>query len=478
LASCDSSCLLVVSTRLRRTLGRAAKVSITRASQSTSGRQEPGRGEGPRVLQVSRHHWLFSTGGTEYYLRDLVAVLSQRGYEIPVLTFQSPGGATRDSGSAPPRVLRLIEGEKDEEFRRLVSSYLDECRPTLAHFHSLHAEEAVVADELRKRGIPYVFTYHQPGVSCFRGDLLRWGTQACDGKVEVLKCASCRVHNRLGLPRAMSVLAAGLIGAASPLLKETLPSEAWGKVDYWTSTRIFAGMVADFLGHCERAIACAHWSIQVLRRNGVPQDRITFMPQGLPLRFDARPAARKMGWREDVTVGFVGRICKEKGPDVLVRAMRRVANPNLRLSIVGGDSDARHPLESKLQELSRGDPRIRFLGRQPPDRLLAIYADFDFLAVPSTWFESGPLVVWEALSQGLPVLASARIGHPQLLEEGRGLVVEPHTVERWAEVLEQASDRSLNLGVARDVELRSMRDVADEMAALYAETAALAVRRS
>ena len=420
-----------------------------------------------RVLQVSAHHWLFSMGGTEIYLRDFVTVLKERGLDVPVLTFQPRDRPTGHGEPDLPDTLPLIEDVGEEAFGREASALLDRCQPTLVHFHSFHLEEAVLAGELARRGIRYFFTYHQPGGTCRLGTLLQWGRVPCDGRVEVLKCASCRVASRTGLPEAMSTATAAMIRVLSPLLQRASSYPLAARIDYWGSTAAFSRRLDAFLRRSEMIVTCSQWGLDVIRRNGVDAKRIALIPQGLPLDFEAPRRREAVPPRSTTNVGYVGRISPGKGLDVLIRAMRLVRSPGLRLVIAGEDPEPGQPLESKLRALCAGDERVRFLGRRPPAELGRVYADLDFLAVPATGFESGPLVVWEALSHGLPILASARIGHLQLLEDGRGLIVEPHTPERWAEVLGRAAEGAVRLNAAPALALRSMRAAANESADLY-----------
>ena len=419
-----------------------------------------------RILQISRHHWHYAVGGTEVYLRDLVNTLRQRGHVIPVLTFQGSAEYPRDE-DAGSSVIPPIDEIGEPDFRRVAAQFLDASRPQVGHFHSLKWEELVVAEELQKRGIPYVLTYHHPGFSCYRGNLLRWGTDICDGKVNVLKCASCRIASRTKLPKAIAYVVASAIGVTSPALRLALSRGLHANLDYWASTSESTRILHGVLGGCDTVLACAQWTLDVLRLNGVQDCRVRLVPQGLGDRSRSVVAQRARSERKTVNVGFVGRICREKGLDVLVGAMRRVPHRNLRLLVVGWDSDPRNPLEPLLRESARGDHRIRFLGKLTPTQTSEIYTEFDYLAVPSTWLETGPLVVWEALSHGVPVLASARIGHPALLDEGRGLLVEPHSVKRWSEVLTAAAEGVLQLAVKPGTKLRTMDDVALECEALY-----------
>src|SRR5205807_8619547 len=62
-------------------------------------------------------------------------------------------------------------------------------------------------DEAQRRGIPVVFTYHTPTVSCQRGTLMRWGREVCDGVLDLDRCVPCTLHG-LNLPRPL----AGVVG--------------------------------------------------------------------------------------------------------------------------------------------------------------------------------------------------------------------------------------------------------------------------
>jgi glycosyltransferase involved in cell wall biosynthesis len=66
--------------------------------------------------------------------------------------------------------------------------------------------------------------------------------------------------------------------------------------------------------------------------------------------------------------------------------------------------------------------------------MAAFYQGARFLVVPSMWFEGCPLVVSEAMSHGLPVIASRIGGLPEFVEDGvTGLLFEPGNVAELAE---------------------------------------------
>lgn len=96
---------------------------------------------------------------------------------------------------------------------------------------------------------------------------------------------------------------------------------------------------------------------------------------------------------------YVGRLAHVKGVHVLIRAFQ--ASCNRHLVIVGDGPD-----KEKLRALARGERRIHFLGHQPWQKLGEIYKHAAALVVPSIWHEVFGLVVVEAMSWGVPLIAN------------------------------------------------------------------------
>ncbi len=126
---------------------------------------------------------------------------------------------------------------------------------------------------------------------------------------------------------------------------------------------------------------------------------------------------------ESVVCVAVGRLVPAKNHALLLRAFREVADavPAAQLLIAGDGM-----LRRELEELSRAlglTGRVRLLGERSdiPELLAAA----DLFVLSSNW-EGHPLSVMEALSAGLPVVATAVGGVPEQVDEGvTGLLVPP-----------------------------------------------------
>ena len=110
----------------------------------------------------------------------------------------------------------------------------------------------------------------------------------------------------------------------------------------------------------------------------------------------------------------VAHLIKEKGIDVVIRALTELPD-SVVLWIVGdGDESERlHQLCSELQLTSR----VFFHGLQ--ENVAPLMQAADCFVCPSLWSEAAGLVNLEASASGLPVIASRIGGIPEFVEEGR-----------------------------------------------------------
>ncbi|MEX1024897.1 MAG: glycosyltransferase family 4 protein [Planctomycetota bacterium] len=133
---------------------------------------------------------------------------------------------------------------------------------------------------------------------------------------------------------------------------------------------------------------------------------------------------------------FAGRLQREKGVDVLLRAfaLARVEAPAARLDVLG-DGDERRSLEALARGLELGDA-VRFLGDVPNTEVAHYLRGAAAVVVPSIWTEAFGLTSLEAFRAGVPVVASRIGGIPEIVEDGvSGVLVEPRDAEDLARAL-------------------------------------------
>jgi Glycosyltransferase len=155
------------------------------------------------------------------------------------------------------------------------------------------------------------------------------------------------------------------------------------------------------------------------------------MPARQPL--DATPLA-----------AYVGRFSSEKGIDVLCHAFKIVLKqlPHSRL-LLAGDGPQRQLLEGLVKELGI-ERSVDFLGHLSHDQMCEKLSKVWVQVMPSLMQEPFGLATGEALTRGIPVVASNCGGPSEMVCEGQtGYLVPPGDVERLASrLLDILSDRT------------------------------------
>jgi glycosyltransferase involved in cell wall biosynthesis len=116
-------------------------------------------------------------------------------------------------------------------------------------------------------------------------------------------------------------------------------------------------------------------------------------------------------------VGAVGRLTPEKGMEDLVEAFIQVNPPHIKLCIFG-EGECRPAIEKKIAAANMQE-RIVLMGFEPDIRRW--YAAFDGMIMPSR-YETFGLVLLEAMSVGLPILATRTRGALDVLGENHDVV--------------------------------------------------------
>jgi glycosyltransferase involved in cell wall biosynthesis len=171
----------------------------------------------------------------------------------------------------------------------------------------------------------------------------------------------------------------------------------------------------------------------------------------------------------------VGGLYEAKGWDVLLEAVALLGRErrDFRLEIVG-DGDLRPSYEQFVRERQVAD-LVSFRGWAPKEEVPGLLRGSD-LFVLASHYDSNPCAVIEALASGLPVVATAVGGIPDLVGDGMGLLAEPGNPEsvagRIAEALDRNGrwDRPAIAGAAR--ERFSVEHVGQQFAEVYDEVIA------
>src|SRR5215203_770574 len=177
---------------------------------------------------------------------------------------------------------------------------------------------------------------------------------------------------------------------------------------------------------------------------GIDRQRMFVVPLGLTLKgHGGEPRAEPQAESDRLTVGYLARICPEKGLHLLVEAFRLLTERlpgQIHLRVAGylGERDRRYleDLEARIAGwgLSGFYERV---GEVDRDEKIRFLQSLDVLSVPTAYREPKGLFVLEALANGVPVVQPRHGAFPELIEAtGGGLLVEPGSTEDLARGIE------------------------------------------
>jgi glycosyltransferase involved in cell wall biosynthesis len=289
----------------------------------------------------------------------------------------------------------------DPTFRRALGSIVRAFAPEIMHVHGWSVFSAASLPQPRP---PIVATLHDYGLLCPKKSLMRHRHTCQTGRG--IHCISCDSEAQ-PTPRRTALAAA--LGVNVPLLAR--------RVQCWLAVSQY---VAD---QHERLPNARH--------------RIRVVPPLIDL-----PAVRSERPEQPPYILYVGAGDEnpDKGRATLLEAFGRAALDGYRLVLVGGRGRV-------------AAPGVEDRGYLKGDELMRAFRGATLAIVPSRWPDPCPAVAVEALAYGVPVIASAVGGLPEIVQsETAGILVPPDDPAALAGALER---------LVRNTELReSMSRVA------------------
>lgn len=176
--------------------------------------------------------------------------------------------------------------------------------------------------------------------------------------------------------------------------------------------------------HFDAVVAVSQPIAKKLFSVGIEPSRIHVIPNATndivaPVTRDEARQSLGLG-PTDFIIGWVGRLSPEKGPDVFVAALAELTHNNVCACVIG-DGPQRTALEAQAKSLGIAE-RIHWAGNIPDAGRL--FSAFDVFVLSSRT-EGTPIVLIEAVTAGVPVVATRVGGIPDLLSPNEAYLVEP-----------------------------------------------------
>lgn len=172
---------------------------------------------------------------------------------------------------------------------------------------------------------------------------------------------------------------------------------------------------------------------------GIPSRKITLIPNGVDMSkfnniYKDDTGCRIGDTRRGLTIGSVGRLDPVKDFQTLIKSFAQLTRryPHIRLELVG-DGSCRASLEKLVKELRIQDQTTFWGWRTDPAHILK---GFDVFVLPSI-AEGMSNTILEAMATGLPVVATAVGGNPEMVvDHETGFLVPAQSSDRLAEAIE------------------------------------------
>ena len=366
----------------------------------------------PKVLLVCHNHPDLLVGGVEVYVRDLYDSLRASGRFEPLLLARAglPFSRTDAYHDAPlamanrdpnQHLLYTEFGDFDSFYGRLITTknvlsddfarFLRAHQPDVVHFqHTAYlGYEIIRVTRNALPGVPIVYSLHEYMPICNRdGVMVRATDEELCEEESARRCHEC-------------------FPAVAP--------EAFSMRKRY---------IQSHLELVDRFIAPTEYVRERYVQWGLPESRIEVEPQGSPLpevtadevelrEGEGRPAVRNR-------FGYFGQLNPYKGADVLLRAVDLMgADFDGHVWLYGANLE-KQTLEwqRRFADLATERRNVTYVGDYDRSELARLMARIDWVVVPSNWWETGPLVVWEAFQHGRPVICSDIGGQSEKVTDG------------------------------------------------------------
>lgn len=345
-----------------------------------------------RILYANAYYHPHQPGGAEVMMQAMAEGMLARGHQVSVMTTAEHDSLDEVNGipvyrmglrnvfwklpkDAKPAWQKLLWHGMDRDnplMRAPIRHVLRKVGPDILVSNNLPGMSIALWREAKALNIPIVHVLHDYYLMCPSVTMHK------DGHNCTAICGSCRAFR--GPHAAMSNQVDAVVGVSQAIL----------------NTHLKHGVFAQ-----------------------TPIKRVIYNARDLP-----NPVPRDSkapGQEAHVVFGFIGAVSEVKGVEPLIHAFMeaRRSCPHITLRIAGAGEES---FVNRLKAIAPSDI-VRFDGRVDA---MSFFREIDVCIAPSQWHDPLPGVVFEALSQGVPVIGSSTGGIPEMVQDRvNGLIFDP-----------------------------------------------------
>lgn len=370
-----------------------------------------------KILLINNYH--FKKGGAEKAYFDTAKILESHGHSVAFFSTKNPNNEKTewekffvDNVDYENKHFSLWQKMKivqkiifNFEAKQNLEKLIADFQPDVAHLHNIyHQLSPSIIFALKKNNIPIVMTLH-------------------DYKL---------------ISPNYSLFLNGKIWEKKPLffcIKDKCVKNSYFK----SLVCVLEKIINDFLGSYKKVdvfVSPSKFLIKKFSEFGF-LGKIEYIPNPIELSFsDSKSLDCKNG-----PLVYYGRLSKEKGVDVAVRALK-LLDEKENLLIVGEGPEKENLV--KLVEKLNLNSRIRFVGFKSGQELENVLQKAKAITIPSVWYENMPYTSIESMALGKIVIASEIGGMADLIIDGKnGFLFEPNSSQELAEKIKNLKKYNL-----------------------------------
>ena len=382
------------------------------------------------ILQVNKFQYI--KGGSEVYLFALEDELWRKEYTLAKFAMYddrnrpSPwsdffvGNIDYDKSGLKNRFAGATKIIYSFEARQKIGRLLDVFSADLAHLHIFqHQLSASILPEIKKRGIPIVYTAHDLKSICPNYKMLTHDgiCERCKGG----KYYQCFIHKCVKDSRIKSLI------------------------------NVVEMYFHAFMGWYELIdliIAPSDFYRRKLAEFRFPEDKIVHLPNFID------ESRYEPCYEPGDYFLYFGRLSEEKGVSTLVEAMRKIKSCRL---VIAGTGPAKEKIDDAIDRFNL--THVELVGYKTGNDLAGLIRGARFTVLPSEWYENGSIAQLESMAYGKPVVGADIGGIPEHIDHGlNGLIFESGNPQDLADKLNclvSDNEKCISMGKAARCKLET-----------------------
>ena len=355
-----------------------------------------------KILLINNYHYL--RGGSEKAYFDTARILERQGNEVAFFSTKNSNNQKSDwskyfipdndlgNKNIPNIILNFPKLFFNFKTKRSLKKLLNDFQPDIVHIHNIyHHILPNILPIIKKEGIPVVMTVHDYKLMCPNYTFF-------DGEKTCEKCKGGKFYQC----------------AKNKCVKNSLIKSILVTLDSY---------LTHFRKYFEKNVDCfivpSKFMEQKMIEHGFDKRKIVYIPNS----FDDTVAEKKTSDFSEKYFLYFGRLSREKGIDILIKAVKKIDLGDYKLKIAG-EGPEKNSLK-KLAEKLEIKNKIEFLGYKSGDELKNLISNSKFTVLPSIWYENAPYSILEAYSLGKTAIGSKMGGISELIKDNEtGLLFE------------------------------------------------------